>query len=128
MVRMDFGVALRLIEPAVLRTGCIARRTDLGSNPRRKLIGVSFPQGTGVCEIRVVVGFDPGDGRSSQRSFTVHGDAEFAERQRRELVDLWGVTRVGVTSEGARLADHGRSAGCGTFFGIHSNVVNKRPH
>lgn len=38
IVRMGFGVALRLIEPAVLRTGCIARRTDLGKKPRRKLI------------------------------------------------------------------------------------------
>jgi hypothetical protein len=37
-LRMGFGVAFRLIEPAVLRTGCIARRTDLGKNPRRKLI------------------------------------------------------------------------------------------
>jgi hypothetical protein len=38
IVRMGFGVAFRFIEPAVLRTGCIARRTDLGNNPRRKLI------------------------------------------------------------------------------------------
>ena len=36
--RMGFGVALRLIDPAVLRTGCIARRTGLGNSPRRKLI------------------------------------------------------------------------------------------
>ena len=38
-----------------------------------------------------------------QRSFTIHGDAEYAQRQRRELVDLWGVTRVAITSEGAQL-------------------------
>jgi hypothetical protein len=43
-----------------------------------------------------VVGCDPGDRRSSQRSFTFHGDAEFAEWQRRELVDRWGVTLVGA--------------------------------
>ncbi len=51
----------------------------------------------------MVVGFDPGNGRSCQRSFTIHGDAEHAQRQRRELVDLWGVTRVAITSEGAQL-------------------------
>ena len=51
----------------------------------------------------MVVGFDPGNGRSCQRSFSVHGDAEYAQRQRRELVDLWGITRVAITSEGARL-------------------------
>ena len=43
-----------------------------------------------------MVGCDPGDRRSSQRSFTFHGDAEFAEWQRRELVDRWGVTLVGA--------------------------------
>ena len=46
-----------------------------------------------------MVGCYPGDGRSSQRSFTIHGDAEFAEWQRRELVDRWGVTLVGVALE-----------------------------
>ena len=51
----------------------------------------------------MVVGFDPGNGRSCQRSFSVHGDAEYAQRRRRELVDLWGVTREALTSEGARL-------------------------
>lgn len=37
--RMVFGVALRLIEPVVLRIGCTARRIGLGTNPRTKLIG-----------------------------------------------------------------------------------------
>jgi hypothetical protein len=37
--RTAFGVARRLNEPAVLRTGCIARLTDLGNSPRRKLTG-----------------------------------------------------------------------------------------
>jgi integrase len=54
-----------------------------------------------VWEIRVVVGFDASQGHSAQRSFTVRGDAEYAEQRRRELVELWGVTRVDVTSEGA---------------------------
>jgi hypothetical protein len=36
-LRTGFGVALRLNDPAVLRTGCIARRTGLGNSPRRKL-------------------------------------------------------------------------------------------
>ena len=53
---------------------------------------------------------DPGGGRlrphprrSVQRSFTVHGDIEFAMRRRRELVDDYGVSRVAFTSEAARL-------------------------
>lgn len=37
-LRMGRGVARRLIDPALLRTGCIARRTGLGNRPRRKLI------------------------------------------------------------------------------------------
>lgn len=57
----------------------------------------------GVWEIRVVVGFDPVRGRSVQRSFTIHGDADFAERRRRELVADHGVTRVDFTTVGARL-------------------------
>ena len=40
----------------------------------------------GVWEVRVVIGFDPVLGRSAQRSFTVHGDEEFAQRRRAELV------------------------------------------
>ena len=51
----------------------------------------------------MVVGFDPGNGRSCQRSFSVHGDAGYAQRRRREPVDSWGVSRVAITSEGARL-------------------------
>lgn len=42
----------------------------------------------GVWEIRVVVGFDIVRGRSVQRSFTVRGDAVFAEQRRRELVEI----------------------------------------
>lgn len=57
----------------------------------------------GVWEIRVVVGFDAVFGRSVQRSFTVHGDAEYAQRRRRELVDGYGVSRVEFTTAGARL-------------------------
>ena len=38
-----------------------------------------------------------------QRSFTVHGDREFAEQRRRELVDDHGVTRVDFAAAGARL-------------------------
>lgn len=36
--RSGFGVARRVIDPAVLRTGCITRLTGLGNSPRRKLI------------------------------------------------------------------------------------------
>jgi hypothetical protein len=43
--------------------------------------------------VRVVVGFDPGRGRSIQRSFTVHGDAALASRARRDLVAEFGSTR-----------------------------------
>ncbi len=74
----------------------VERRSKRGAGSLRE-------RSPGVWEIRVVVGFDPGNGRSCQRSFTIHGDAEYAQRQRRELVDLWGVTRVAITSEGAQL-------------------------
>ena len=37
------------------------------------------------------------------RSFTVHGDAEFAEQRRRELVQNYAVTRIDFTTAGARL-------------------------
>jgi len=57
----------------------------------------------GVWEIRVVVGFDPLHARSVQRSFTVRGDGELAERRRRELVDDYGVSRVAFTTEAAGL-------------------------
>lgn len=50
-----------------------------------------------------MVGFDAVRCRSVQRSFTVHGDAHFAERRRRELVDDYGVTRVDFTTAGAPL-------------------------
>jgi hypothetical protein len=39
---MAFGVARRLIDPAVLRTGCIARLTDFDKKPRRKLTAPSL--------------------------------------------------------------------------------------
>jgi len=38
-LRTGFGVAFRFSDPLVLRTGCSARLTGLGSSPRRKLIG-----------------------------------------------------------------------------------------
>jgi integrase len=44
-----------------------------------------------VFEVRVVVGRDPLTGRSVQRSFTVRGDAEHAERRRSELVADYGI-------------------------------------
>lgn len=50
-----------------------------------------------------MVGFDAVFGRSVQRSFTVHGDAEYAQRRRQELVDDHGVSRVDFTTAGARL-------------------------
>jgi hypothetical protein len=56
-----------------------------------------------VWEIRVVVGFDPVRGRSVQRSFTVHSDAEFAQRRRQELVADYGVLRINSTVAGAQL-------------------------
>ena len=49
----------------------------------------------GVWEIRVVVGFDPAHGHSVQRSFTVRGDEVWAQRRRCELVEDYGIDRVG---------------------------------
>ncbi len=61
----------------------------------------------GVWEVRVVVGFDPGRGRSIQRSFTVHGDAAQAGKARRDLVagyaaprsDMWHTASVVTVGE-----------------------------
>jgi integrase len=58
----------------------------------------------GVWEIRVVVANDPVTGRSVQRSFTVHGDAEVAEARRRDLVERFGVHRAALCCAGARLS------------------------
>ena len=56
----------------------------------------------GVWEVRVVVANDPVSGRSVQRSFTVHGDAEQVEEHRRNLVAFLGVDRSALYCEGAR--------------------------
>ncbi len=56
-----------------------------------------------MWEIRVVVANDEVTGRSAQRSFTVHGDAEVAEARRRELVVRFGVHRSALFCAGARL-------------------------
>jgi integrase len=55
----------------------------------------SYRDGSPVWEIRVVVGFDPAHGHSVQRSFTVHGDEAYALQRRCELVEDYGVGRVG---------------------------------
>jgi hypothetical protein len=57
----------------------------------------------GVWEIRVVVGFDPVLARSVQRSFTVHGDADQAQRRQHELAEELGVNRLLFSSEAARM-------------------------
>lgn len=57
----------------------------------------------GVWEIRVVVGNDEATGRSVQRSFTVHGDAETVEQRRQELVERFGINRSALYCLGARL-------------------------
>lgn len=56
----------------------------------------------GVWEIRVVVANDLLSGRSVQRSFTVRGDHEGAERRRRDLAERFGVDRGALYCEGAR--------------------------
>ena len=47
----------------------------------------------GVWEIRVVVPNDPHTGRSIQRSFTMHGDADTAEAYRIDLVERFGLDK-----------------------------------
>lgn len=79
------------------------RDATFGPERSRRGTGSIRERLPGVWEIRVVVGFDPVHARSVQRSFTVRGDAEFAERRRRELVDDYGVNRVAFTTEAARL-------------------------
>jgi len=60
-----------------------------------------------VWEIRVVVGFDHLTGRSVQRSFTIRGNREEAERRRSELVDAFGRTRVtdAIEASGLRVGE-----------------------
>jgi len=66
-----------------------AKRSERGTGSLRE-------RSPGVWEVRVVVGFDPGRGRSIQRSFTVHGDAALAGKARRELVAEYGSARSDV--------------------------------
>ena len=49
----------------------------------------------------MVVANDPVTGRSVQRSFTVHGDAEQVEEHRRNLVECLVVDRSALYCEGA---------------------------
>jgi integrase len=79
------------------------RETTVAAERAKRGTGTIRERLPGVWEIRVVVGFDPVFGRSVQRSFTVHGDGEVAQRRRRELVDDYGVSRVANTTEAARL-------------------------
>jgi integrase len=79
------------------------RDTAVATQRAKRGTGTIRERLPGVWEIRVVVGFDPVHARSVQRSVTVHGDAEFAERRRRELVDDYGASRVAFTTEAARL-------------------------
>jgi hypothetical protein len=55
-----------------------------------------------VWEIRVVVANDPLTGRSIQRSFTMHGDAESAEAYRSDLVERFAVDKRALYFAGAR--------------------------
>ena len=57
-----------------------------------------------MWEIRVVGGFDPVRARGVQRYFSMQGDAEQAERRRRELVDAFGVSRAAFSTAAARLS------------------------
>ena len=55
-----------------------------------------------MWEIRVVVANDPHTGRSIQRSFTMHGDADTAEAYRDDLVERFGVDKRALYFAGAR--------------------------
>jgi hypothetical protein len=79
------------------------RDATVQANRAKRGAGSIRERSPGVWEVRVVVGFDGVRGRSVQRSFTVHGTADVAERRRRELVDDYGVTRVDFITAGARL-------------------------
>ena len=70
-------------------------RDELAVSVRaRRGTGSLRERSPGVWEIRVV-GFDPVHRHSVQRSFTVHGDAGWAQRRRCELVEDYGIDRVG---------------------------------
>ena len=53
------------------------------ANRSKRGTGTARERRPGVWEVRIVVGFGPARGRSIQRSFTVHADAELAGRDAR---------------------------------------------
>jgi len=73
------------------------------SGRARRGTGSIRERSPGVWEVQVVVGFDPVRGQSEQRSFTIRGDAAFAQQRRRELVTDFGVSRFSVTTSAARM-------------------------
>ena len=95
------GIPIRI--PIAVGMTSSYRDTSSATERAKRGTGSIREKPPGTWEIRVVVGFDPIHVRSVQRSFTVHGDIEFAMRRRRELVDDYGVSRVAFTSEAARL-------------------------
>jgi integrase len=56
--------------------------------------GTMRERSPGVWEIRVAVGVDPVSGRTVQRSFSFHGDAEDAALRRKELAAEWAERRA----------------------------------
>jgi hypothetical protein len=89
------------------RDGATHRNATSAASRSRRGTDSLRGRSPGVWEIRVVVGCNPGDGRSSQRSFTFHGDAEFAEWQRPELVHRG--RDPGSMSHLRAVADRGRN-------------------
>lgn len=64
-----------------------AKRSKRGGGSRRQ-------RRAGVWEIRVATGIDSRTGRSVQKSFTHHGDAESAQCRQAELVALYGARQT----------------------------------
>src|SRR5690242_10567434 len=89
--------AVPITVPIAIGMRATYRDRASGATRSKRGTGSLRERSPGAWEVRVVVGFDPGRGRSIQRSFTVRGDAMLAARARRDLVAEYGSTRVGIS-------------------------------
>ena len=75
------------------------------------------------CGGRVVVANDPHTGRSIQRSFTMHGDAESAEAYRSDLVERFAVDKRALYFAGRG----GRSPNCWFAISMRTTSGSRPP-
>lgn len=122
-------MALRLIEPAVLRIGCIARRTGLDKNPRRKLITASFGSYSTGREVGMASGRANADGHGYLVANGRPRNVEVYGRTARRIgcsVIVGGRRLVFLRHRQVRIGDIGRDGG--RLFGILRRIVIRQAH